>query len=219
MLISFLILEVSTYSHASEWALRGLCRGTLLDFNSARNLDQCVQLGRSTPGATWVSFRPAEAVCVALTSIETIDKSSTEVLSSRLNGTHCRVAGACRGRIITSVIIADIAACLDKCKALTDCAWFSFDQDSGICQVLETCDALETERTSWVTGESTCSTASIDPVTNTSTQIPMELPAASPLIMPLAVTTSKNSSSSASIDQELIWIQSFSGRPRLGKIP
>jgi len=64
--------------------------------------------------------------------------------------------GACRGPIITSVRTADSKACLDECTALPDCAWFSFEQESGKCQALELCEDLETGGTSWLTGESTC---------------------------------------------------------------
>ena len=152
----FFILQALSYSHASDWSLSGLCKDTLLDFSLTRNMDECMQLGRSTSDATWVSFKPTLGVCVALAGCERLDSSSTGILSTRVDRAHCRVAGACRGPIITSVRTADSKACLDECTALPDCAWFSFEQESGKCQALELCEDLETGGTSWLTGESTC---------------------------------------------------------------
>ena len=156
-----LLLEMVSYSQATELAVAGLCQDSLLNISSTKNLDECQQLGQSTPGAAWVSFRPADGGCGALAGCKKLDNSSTGVLSISLvhHQPHCRISGACRGPKISTSMTNDSNACLDKCTAKPGCSWFSFQEGSGICHALDSCDDLVERNSSWVSGESSCSSS------------------------------------------------------------
>ena len=156
-----LLLEMVSYSQATELAVAGLCQDSLLNISSTKNLDECQQLGQSTPGAAWVSFRPADGGCGALAGCKRLDNSSTGVLSISIvrRQPHCRVSGACRGPKISTSMTNDSNACLDQCTAKPGCSWFSFQEGSGICHALDSCDDLVERNSIWVSGESSCSSS------------------------------------------------------------
>ena len=155
-----LFLEMVSYSQATGLAVAGLCQDSLLNISSTKNLDECKQVGQSTPGATWVSFRPADGGCGALAGCKRLDNSLTGVLSiSVVRQPHCRVNAACRGPKISTSMTNDSNACLDQCTAQPGCSWFSFQEGSGVCYALDSCDDLVERNRSWVSGESSCSSS------------------------------------------------------------
>ena len=82
--------------------------------------------------------------------------------------------------------------CLVKCQALDDCKWFAYNQDLGICGLLETCDRLDNSGEPWISGEVSCS-----PTSSTTT--------------PATPTTS-----TAPIFSNLLWIDFHDATVRLG---
>jgi hypothetical protein len=53
--------------------------------------------------------------------------------------------------------VANSAAdCLGTCKSQPDCAWFTYNQDVGLCLLLESCENINSAP-QWISGQVNCS--------------------------------------------------------------
>ena len=205
-LYSLLVLWRGSEASSSslECSLPGFCLDFLLDYYSSVSLDNCILSGRSTPGATWVSFNKELGACSALRACDNLDESDVNTVSSTVNCTLCSVGGTCQGYLLAPVDIAESAEdCLDLCQAERDCAWFSFNSKLKFCYLFLSCsDFLVDGRDDWVSGEVACSVASTPAPSSTTTASP-------------APTTT--STPAPAEDQEIVWIN-YNGYARLGRI-
>ena len=192
-------------SSSLECSLPGFCLDFLLDVYSSTSLDNCTLFGRSTPGATWVSFNRELGACSAFKACDNLEESDVNTVSSSVNCTLCGVSGSCQGYLLAPVDIAESAEdCLNLCQAEKDCAWFSFNSQLKFCNLFQSCsDFLVDGHEYWVSGEVACSAASTPALSSTTTATP-------------SPTTS--STPAPAEDQEIVWINNDSGYARLGKL-
>ena len=146
-------------SSSLECSLPGLCRDFLLDEYSSASLDNCILFGRSTPGATWVSFNRELGSCSALQACDHLDASVPDHVSSVVNCTLCSVTGACKGVLLIDYSAESAEDCLDLCGAEEGCAWYSFNDDLLFCDLFQSCsDLMVAGHKNWVSGEVACFT-------------------------------------------------------------
>ena len=196
--------EATTYASSSpECSLPGLCRDFLLDEYSSASLDNCILFGRSTPGATWISFNRDLQACWALQACDQLDASVPNYVSSEANCTICSATGFCQSALLNSYPAQSAADCLGLCEVEEGCAWYSFHVESRVCGLFNSCpDLLVDGHEGWVSGEEGCSAAST----------PTPSPSAP------STTPAPTSSTQAPADaQEIVWIAS-DGATRLGKL-
>ena len=199
--------EATTYASSSslECSLPGFCLDFLLDVYSSTSLDNCILFGRSTPGATWVSFNRELGACSAFQACDNLGKSDVNTVSSSVNCTPCSVSGTCQGYLLAPVDVAESAEdCLNLCQAEKDCAWFSFNSELKFCYLFQFCsDLLVDGHEDWVSGKVACSAASTPAPSSTTTATP---------------TPTTTSSPAPAEDQEIVWINHGNGEARLGKL-
>ena len=190
-------------SSSLECSLPGFCLDFLLDVYSSTSLDNCTLFGRSTPGATWVSFNRDLGACSAFQACDNLDESDVNTVSSSVNCTPCVASGTCQGYLLAPVDVAESAEdCLNLCQAEKDCAWFSFNSELKFCYLFQSCsDLLVDGHEDWVSGEVACSSTPAPSSTTTATPAP--------------TTTSTPAPEE---DQEIVWINDSNGEARLGKL-
>ena len=132
----------SASSSSLECSLPGLCRDFLLDENIRASLDNCILFGRSTPGATWVTFNREHNTCWALQACDQLDASVPDRVSSDVNCTLCSVPGACQGGLLIDYFTQSAEDCLDLFVAEEGCVWYSYDAESKYCALFQYCSAL-----------------------------------------------------------------------------
>ena len=149
----------ATTSSSLECSLPGLCQGVLLEQSSSTSLDNCILFGRSTPGATWVTFNRGLGYCSALQACDHLDASVPDRVSSDVNCTLCSVTGACKGVLLIDYSAESAEDCLGLCRAEEGCAWYSFNDDLLFCDLFQSCsDLLVAGHENWVSGEVACFT-------------------------------------------------------------
>ena len=140
LLYSLLVLwrgSEATTSSSLECSLPGLCQGVLLEQSSSTSLDNCILFGRSTPGATWVTFNREHNTCWVFQACDQLDASVPDRVSSDVNCTLCSVTGACQGVLLIDYYTQSAEDCLDLCVAEEGCDWYE----------------------DWLSGEAACSSA------------------------------------------------------------
>ena len=184
--------------------LPGLCHDVTLDQRLTTSLDSCVLEARLIPKAEWVSFNRDVGVCTVFQECSSLDDTAQGTVSSEVDCSICAIQGACNG-VIGSVGTAESSeACLYQCRGQPGCAWFSYDINSGICDLYETCLEVDEGREGWVSGEASCSSTS-GPSSTTTTLSP-------------TTTTATTTTTTAAITEDygLLWIDHGSGQVRLG---
>ena len=58
-------------------------------------------------------------------------------------GQQCDVAGECSGTLLGFSSTNSTAECLVECKANSDCAWFTHNEQDSFCAIYETCDSID----------------------------------------------------------------------------
>ena len=146
-------------SSSLERSLNGFCLDFLLDVTSSASLDNCILFGRSTPGATWVSFNRRLGACSALQACDSLYWREYNTVSCSVNCTPCGASGTCQGYLLAPVKIAESAEdCLNLCQAEKDCAWFSFNSELKFCYLFQSCsEFLVDGHEDWVSGKGACS--------------------------------------------------------------
>ena len=174
--------------------ITGLCHDTRVDQTHSSSLGGCVLAGRSMHAASWVSFNQALGVCAGFSDCGEIDSAEEATVSSQVDCRVCEAVGACLGVVLTFVTAGSSEDCLEQCGREPGCSWFSFNQDTGICDLLETCPRVD-EKPGFVSGEVGCQA--------TTTTTP---------------TSTPTTSSPSTEDQEIVWGSWSTGEVRLGKI-
>ena len=202
--------DATTSSFSSNACnLPGLCQDILLELTSSVSLTNCILFGRSIPGVSWVTFNSKNKACWALQTCNHLDASVPDRVSSDVNCSLCSVTGVCKGGLLIDYVTNSAENCLGLCGAKNGCAWYSFNAESQICALFQSCpDLLVDGHEDWVSGEEVCSAAS------TSTA-----PTPSPSTPPTTSTTPALTISSTlapAEDQEIVWIDANNGAARLG---
>ena len=197
----------SASSSSLECSLPGLCRDFLLGENIRASLDNCILFGRSTPGATWVTFNRDLGACSAFQACDHLDASLPDRVSSDVNCTLCSVTGACQGVLLIDYYTNNAEDCLDLCLTEKDCVWYSFDAESLVCALFQSCsDLLVDGQEAWVSGEVACSSAT------TPTPFPP-----TPSTTPTTPAQTTTPTPAPAEDQEIVRINYADAAVRLGK--
>ena len=192
----------SSSSFSKECNLSGLCLDFMLNDFISVSLDNCIMFGRSTPGATWVSFNRELGACSALQACDNLDESDLGSMSSGVNCTVCSISGTCLGDLLAVNMADNADNCLGQCRSEKVCAWYSFNAESRSCYLFQSCpDLVVDEHENWVSGEAACTTAA-------STLTPA----------PTTTTRPTTSNPAPAEDQEIVWIDGMDGAVRLGKL-
>ena len=189
-------------SSSLECSLPGLCQDVLLEQSSSASLDNCILFGRSTPGATWVTFNRELGACWALQACDHLDASVPDRVSSDVNCTLCSVTGTCKGVLLIDYSAESAEDCLGLCGAEEGCAWYSYDSEAHFCALFQSCpDLLVDGHENWMSGEIACLAA----------------PTPSPSTTPTTSAPTTTSTPAPAEDQEIVWINDDDGAVRLGK--
>lgn len=72
---------------------------------------------------------------------------------------ECNIQGECIGNIVGATSEISVIDCLETCSEdAVDCAWFTFNLESGYCGLQITCDFIDAQSCpTCISGESTCS--------------------------------------------------------------
>ena len=68
----------------------------------------------------------------------------------------CNLIGLCQGNVIESFTIDSNNDCLNQCKGMSDCKWFSYSYDEKTCITFSFCYTLDEEETEFVSGQVEC---------------------------------------------------------------
>lgn len=69
------------------------------------------------------------------------------------------ILGECEGNRVSGVVASDNQEfCLEKCKEIADCQWFTFLSDFGACYFFSDCAAIDESCSTCVSGEKRCET-------------------------------------------------------------
>ena len=68
----------------------------------------------------------------------------------------CFIQGQCSGVAELTIQTINANECLDLCKTVDQCTWFSFNSDDSLCNLYQTCPTLDETCTSCVTGQKEC---------------------------------------------------------------
>ena len=137
------------------------------------SLDNCLLSARSLENITWVSYNLDDGICFNLHDCPAVDVEVLFTVSSEVSCLICGAKGECLGTLLDGYLTDNSEECLEKCKSQPRCAWFAYNENSGICSVLETCDILGDSEETWISGEVHCTqTTSTTPEHSTTPSTP-----------------------------------------------
>ena len=150
-------------AYPASCSIKGVCNGVIGSAEFSESFANCVLFGRSMPGVTWVSYNLENGICTSLEDCPFVNTEVPPHVSSEIDCPICSTDGQCVGTFLTDDVANSTAECLEKCNFKPDCTWFTYNQDVGLCLLLESCENINSEH-QWISGEVNC-----PPVNSTTT--------------------------------------------------
>ena len=121
----------------------------------------CLQLGCWTnPSCEWYTYDTSSRVCLLFSECPTIDESCTTCLSGEnecgMNNAECDVLGQCLAVPVGTNVESNQDDCLQDCKDLDGCEWYTFDTSSGVCLLFADCPNIDESCGTCISGEDDC---------------------------------------------------------------
>ena len=156
-----LALSLSLFSHhpvqSQQCGLIGQCQGNTLLPGFFSSKSDCIQFCKDTTDCEWYSYDFQDNFCLTLTNCTSLDDCATCVSGEvSCEAYTCFVPGGCQGSILGHQDLPDQTECLNACKAMSGCDWFTYFIDTAVCALYSTCQVTEAICERCVSGEREC---------------------------------------------------------------
>jgi hypothetical protein len=122
-----------------------------------QNEIECLKFCKSNRDCAWFSFKYENNFCELLNNCTQLEETTSWISGSgSCRIPECWINGKCLGTIYHSEKTKNQNECLDFCKSVHDCNWFTFYEEFSECVLYLDCPSIDETCNRCVSGEYSC---------------------------------------------------------------
>ena len=125
--------------------------------SNEQNEIECLKFCKTNPECGWFSFKYENNFCELLNNCTQLEETNSWISGSgNCRIPECWINGKCLGTIYHSEKTKNQNDCLDLCKSVPDCSWFTFYEEFLECVLYLDCRSIDETCNRCVSGEHSC---------------------------------------------------------------